>query len=127
MGRAAKPVLCDDKQDDFFVTWPVRTDASGLTADAVTVTLHTQYGEHYQLTSVGEHIQYAVFSSAEETQVAATFRHAAFPPVFNTMTIEVDNGNGLTASKAYDIASVYTYMAQQGGGRLPADGICICP
>ena len=124
MGGVPKPVLCDDKQDDFFITWPAGTDASGLTADDVIVTLHTQYGEHYQLSSTGEHIQYAVFSSAGETQVAVTFRHAAFTPVFSTMTIEIDNGQDLAASKTYDIASVYTYMVQQGGGGLPADGVC---
>lgn len=124
MGGTPKPVLCDDKQDDFFITWPTGTDASGITAANVTVTLHSQYGEHYQLTSIGEHIQYAVFSSAGETQVAVTFRHAAFTPVFNTMTIAIDDGQGLTASQTYDIASVYAYLVQQGGGGLPADGVC---
>ena len=124
MGGTPKPVLCDDKQDDFFITWPTGTDASGITAANVTVTLHSQYGEHYQLTSIGEHIQYAVFSSAGETQVAVTFRHAAFTPVFNTMTIAIDDGQGLTASQTYDIASVYAYLVQQGGGGLPVDGVC---
>lgn len=124
MGKEAKPVLSDDKQDDFFLTWPAGTDASGLTAKDVAVTLSTQYGERLQLTASGEHPQYAVFSSKGETQVAVTFRHAAFTPVFTQMTIEVDNGSGLTASKTYDIASVYSYMVQQGGGGLPADGVC---
>lgn len=100
LGAEAKPILCDDKQDDFFITWPAGTDASGLTADDVTVTLDTQYGESYVLKSAGEHIQYAVFSSEGETQVAVTFRHAASTPVFNTMTIAV-NADGLTASKTY--------------------------
>ncbi len=122
LGAEAKPVLADDKQDDFFITWPTGTDASGLTAKDVTVTLNTQYGESYVLKSEGEHIQYAVFSDKGETQVAVTFRHAAFTPVFNTMTIEVNNGNGLTASKTYDIASVYAYMVQQGGGGITVDG-----
>ena len=122
LGGEVKPILCDDKQDDFFITWPSGTDASALTADNVTVTLNTQYGEHYQLKSAGEHVQYAVFSSGSETQVAVTFRHAAFTPVFNTMTIEV-NGEGLTASRTYDIASVYSYMVQQGGGGQTVDGV----
>lgn len=122
MGAEAKPVLCDDMQDDFFITWPTGTDASALTADNVTVTLNTQYGESYQLKASGEHVQYAVFSSETETQVAVTFRHAAFTPVFNTMTIEV-NADGLTASNTYDIASVYSYMVQQGGGGLTVDGV----
>ena len=124
MNAAAKPVLCDDQQDDFFIIWPDGTDASALTAEDVTITLNTQYGESYVLKSAGEHIQYAVFSDKGETQVAVTFRHAAFTPVFNTMTIEV-NGGGLTASKTYDIASVYTYMVQQGGGGLSVDGVCM--
>lgn len=121
LGGTAKPVLCDNQQDDFFITWPEGTDASGLTASDVTVTLHNQYGVSYQLKSDGEHIQYAVFSSTDETQVAVTFRHAAFTPVFTTMTIEV-NGGGLTASQTYDIASVYAYMVQQGGGGITVDG-----
>lgn len=123
LGAEAKPILCDDKQDDFFITWPTGTDASALTADDVTIVLSTQYGERYQLKSAGEHIQYAVFSSEGETQIAVTFRHAAFTPVFHTMTIEVDNGSGLTASKTCDIASVYSYMVQQGGGGLTVDGV----
>lgn len=123
LGGAAKPVLCDDKQDNFFITWPAGTDASGLTSDNVTVMLNTQYGEHYQLASSGEHVQYTVFSSVEETQVAVTFRHAAFTPVFTSMTIQVSSEN-LSASKTYEIASVYSYMVQQGGGGLPADGVC---
>lgn len=121
LGAGAKPVLCDDQQDDFFITWPEGTDASGLTANDVTVTLHNQYGVDYQLKSEGEHVQYAVFSSEGETQVAVTFRHAAFTPVFTTMTIAVD-GSGVTASQTYDIASVYAYMVQQGGGGITVDG-----
>ena len=124
MGAEAKPVLCDDLQDDFFITWPTGSDASAVTADDVTITLNNQYGVSYQLKADGEHIQYAVFSSAGETQVAVTFRHAAFTPVFNTMTIEV-NAEGLSASKTYDIASVYSYMVQQGGGGLDADGVAM--
>lgn len=124
MGMGTKPVLCDDKQDDFFITWPVGMDASSLTAKDVAVTLGTQYGERFQLTASGKHPQYAVFSSKEETQVAITFRHAAFIPVFTTMTIQVNGGDGASVSKTYDIASVYSYMVQQGGGGLPADGVC---
>ena len=123
LGAAAIPVLCDDKQDDFFITWPAGTDASGLTADDVTVTLSTQYGDSYQLKADGDHIQYAVFAAENEAQVAVTFRHAAFAPVFTTMTIAVD-GAGLSAMQTYDIASVYAYMLQQGGGGLSVDGTC---
>lgn len=121
LGGEAVPVLCDGLQDDFFITWPEGTDASALTAADITVTLNSQYGVSYQLKSEGEHIQYAVFSSENETQVAVTFRHAAFTPVFTTMTIEV-NGAGLTASETFDIASVYAYMVQQGGGGITVDG-----
>lgn len=114
LGGEAKPILCDDKQDDFFITWPTGTDASSVTADNVTVTLNTQYGESYQLKSAGEHVRYAVFTSESETQVAVTFRHAAFTPVFNTMTIEV-NADGLSASNTYDIA--HFYPAEMSLGR----------
>lgn len=123
LGADAKPVLCDGKQDDFLIIWPEGTDASALTAQDVTVTLSTQYGEGYTLKAEGEHVQYAVFAAGNETQVAVTFRHAAFAPVFTTMTISVD-GAGLRAEKTYDIASVYAYMLQQGGGGLTVDGTC---
>ena len=96
VGAAAIPVLCDDKQDDFFIIWPEGTDASALTAQDVTVTLNTQYGESYTLKPDGEHVQVAVFAGEGETQVAVTFRHAAFAPVFTTITIAVD-GAGLRA------------------------------
>ena len=39
------------------------------------------------------------------------------------MTIAVD-GAGLSASQTFDIASVYAYMLQQGGGGLTVDGTC---
>ena len=123
LGAPEKPVLCDDKQDDFFIVWPEGTDASALTAQDVTVTLSTQYGERYTLKPDGEHVQVAVFAGEGETQVAVTFRHAAFAPVFTTMTIAVD-GAGLRAENTYEIASVYAYMLQQGGGGLTVDGTC---
>ncbi|MCD8189182.1 MAG: hypothetical protein LUD78_03010, partial [Clostridiales bacterium] len=117
------PILCDNLADDFYITWPSGTDASGLTADDVTVTLYNAYGDSYTLqteNAYGEK-QYSVFSSEGETQVAVTFMHWAYVPVFTTMTITVD-GDGLTASKTYDVDSVYIYMVQQGGGGVTVDG-----
>ncbi|MCD7929679.1 MAG: hypothetical protein LUF86_05920, partial [Clostridiales bacterium] len=117
------PILCDNLADDFYITWPSGTDASGLTADDVTVTLYNDYGDSYTLqteNAYGEK-QYSVFSSEGETQVAVTFMHWAYVPVFTTMTITVD-GDGLTASKTYDVDSVYIYMVQQGGGGVTVDG-----
>lgn len=40
------------------------------------------------------------------------------------MTIRVNGGNGASDFRTYDIASVYSYMVQQGGGGLAADGVC---
>lgn len=86
------------------------------------MTLYNAYGDSYTLqteNAYGEK-QYSVFSSEGETQVAVTFMHWAYVPVFTTMAITVD-GDGLTASKTYDVDSVYIYMVQQGGG-VTVDG-----
>lgn len=122
--RTGEPILCDNQTDDFFVTWPKWCDASGITAEDVTVTLYNDYGASYQLqaeNAYGE-TQYEVFSSEGETQVAVTFQHWAYTPVFTTMTIEIDGGLGLRASKTYPIDSVYAYIVQQGGGGVTVDG-----
>ena len=62
-----------------------------------------------------------MFSGEGETQIALTFQHPAFTPVYTSLTIEVDNGD-VSASNTYDIDSVYTYMIQQGGGGVTVDG-----
>ncbi|MCD8008959.1 MAG: hypothetical protein LUF68_08545, partial [Clostridiales bacterium] len=120
---AGVPILCDSLADDFYITWPSGSDASGVTADDVTVTLSNEYGTTYTLeteNAYGE-VQYVVYSSEGETQVAVTFMHWAYTPVFTTMTITVDDGDGLSATKTYDVASVYAYIVQSGG-RASGDG-----
>lgn len=112
-GKNDIPVLCDYYADNFYVTWPSGTDASGITADDVTITLYSQYGDTKTLTRD----DFTVFASAGETQIAITYINWAFVPVYNTMTISV---NGI--EKTYDIASVYVYEAQQGGGGVTIDG-----
>ncbi len=112
-----KPILCDNVADDFYVIWPEGTDASAITADDVTVTLYSDYGDSYTLsteTAYGEN-EYSVFAAEDQTQIAVTFMHWPYVPVFTTMTISVDDGNGLTAETTYEIGSVYIYMVQSGG------------
>ncbi|MCD7757928.1 MAG: hypothetical protein LUH45_07140, partial [Clostridiales bacterium] len=120
---AGVPILCDSLADDFYITWPSGSDASGVTASDVTVTLSNDYGTTYTLeteNAYGEQ-QYAVYSSKGETQVAVTFMHWSYTPVFTSMTITVDDGDGLTATKTYEVASVYAYVIQSGG-RAFGDG-----
>ena len=116
-GDGEQPILCDQLTDDFYVTWPEGTDASALTGSDVKVTLYNDYGVSYQLAED----EYAVFANETETQVAVTYVNWAYTPVYTTMTIEVDNGE-LSAANTYDIASVYIYMVQQGGGGVTVDG-----
>lgn len=121
VGDGEKPILCDSLSDDFFITWPEGTDASGVTADDVTITLYSQYGDSYQLVNDDYADRYAVFASETETQVAVTYMQWAYVPVYTTMTIEVNSGD-LSASNTYDVASVYIYEVQQGGGGTTVDG-----
>jgi hypothetical protein len=134
---AGKPILCDTKTDNFYITWPEGLDASGLTEDDVVITLRSQYGDEYVLTpTTGTRLieengveipngEFNVFSSAGETQISINLVVWAATPVYNTMTIEVktDKVSSLaraaldsTISKTYDVASVYTHMVQLGGG-----------
>ena len=118
VGDGDKPILCDNLADDFFVTWPSGTDASGITADDVTVTLASAYGATLELEADS---QFVVFASEAETQIAVTYMNWPYTPVYTTMTIAVA-ADDLEASQTYDIASVYIYMVQQGGGGETIDG-----
>lgn len=117
VGEGDKPVLCDDQADNFFVVWPQGTDGSAVSQDNVSVTLHSQYGDELKLTDE----QYTVFSSASETQIAVTYMDWPYTPVYTTLSIDIARA-GLTASHTFDIASVYVYMVQQGGGGVTVDG-----
>lgn len=102
-----KPHLNDTYTDYISLVWPEGTDASGLTADDVTVTLRSVYGDEYTLsteTAYGEH-EYEVLSSQEETVIAVTYQQWALIPVYSTMEITV-NHEALTAENIFDVASV---------------------
>ncbi len=117
-----KPYLNDEYSDYFSIVWPEGTDASDITAEDVTVTLYSVYGDEYTLseeTEYGEH-EYTVLSSETETVVIVTYQQWAFIPVYSTMEITVDNGD-LTASASYDICSVYAYQVETGGGGTQID------
>jgi|GEM_PF-2459806 len=118
VGYGEEPVLCDQKEDDFYITWPSTQNASSLTSDKVKITLKSEYGDQRVLTPGSD---YYVYSSEKETQLALTFINWAFIPVYDTMTIEVSL-NSQSYTKTYSIASVYVYEAQQGGGGTTVDG-----
>lgn len=117
-GDAGKPVLCDDVADNLYVVWPEGSDASGVTAEDVTVTLESAYGDTLELAA---NEQFEVFASETETQIAVTFMNWPYTPVYTTMTISVDSGD-LTVEKTFEVASVFVYMVQQGGGGVTVDG-----
>lgn len=117
VGDGDLPVLCDDQADNFYVVWPSGTDASAIGQGNVSVTLHSQYGDELKLSDE----QYTVFSSASETQIAVTYMNWPYTPVYTTLSIDISYA-GLTASHTFDVASVYVYLVQQGGGGVTVDG-----
>ncbi|MCD8023357.1 MAG: hypothetical protein LUF30_10460 [Lachnospiraceae bacterium] len=122
-----KPYMNDEYTDYFSVVWPEGTDASGITADDVQVTLYSKYGDEYTLsveTVYGEH-EYAVVSSESETQIFVTYQQWAYIPVYSTMEITVANGD-LEALTSYDICSVPVYTVQTGGGGVAVDHTVTC-
>lgn len=122
-----KPYMNDLYTDYFSIVWPEGSDGSAVTAENVTVTLSSLYGEEYVLstmTAYGEE-EYAVFASGNETVVAVTYQQWAFAPVYSTLTIEATNGD-LTASESFDICSVAANMVQTGGGGVEIDRTVTC-
>lgn len=146
-----KPVLCDfpqesyDATDNFYISWPAGVDASGLTADDVTITLTGKYTEifpedRYVLKpntgmitlDNGEQMpdgDYSVFADGNITQIAVNMIYWPYAPVYTTMTISVNgekvNGFDGTLENSWDIASVYSYRVQTGGGSR-TDGTVTC-
>ncbi|MDR1791676.1 MAG: Ig-like domain repeat protein [Propionibacteriaceae bacterium] len=121
---ADKPNFVDRTVDDIYVTWPTGVNASAVTASDVTITLKSAYGDTKVLTASDD---YVVNSSAGETQIAIKYVNWAFIPVYSTMTVSVDTsvltGTPVTsATQNYNIASVWVYEAQQGGGGTTVDG-----
>lgn len=117
-----KPYMNDTFTDYISVIWPEGTDASAITADDVTVTLKSNFGEEYILsteTAYGEH-EYAVIANKGETVIPVTYLQWAYIPVYSTMEITINNGS-LSASKTYDICSVAAFSVQTGGGGVTVD------
>lgn len=110
VGAGELPILCDSLEDDFYITWPEGAEASS----DVTLTLTGKYGDSLTLTPGKD---YFVSSSGSETQIALTYQNWAFTPVYSKLLIDAGG-----ASAVYDIASVYVYEAQQGGGGKTVDG-----
>lgn len=118
VGAGEMPILCDHLADNFYITWDTDTDGSDVTSADVSVTLQSAYGDTLSLTPDQD---YFVHSEKGETQIALTYQNWAFTPVYTSMTIDVKNPNAET-SQTFDIASVYVYEAQQGGGGQTVDG-----
>lgn len=124
---ADEPYLNDNYSDYFSIIWPEGTDASDITADDVTVTLKSKYGDELTLqpeNDYGEQ-EYAVIANDDETEVVVTYQQWAFVPVYSTMEITVNDGD-LTATNTYDIASVAAYLVQTGGGGVAVDHTDTC-
>lgn len=100
-------VLCDKEADNIYIVWAQGINALSINEDDVKITLRSAYGDEKVLSDN----DFTVFSSRNETQIAIKYINWAFIPVYTTMTVEVW-GESMT----YDIASVYVYEAQQGGG-----------
>ncbi len=124
---AGMPFMHDYSTDYFSVIWPKGTDASGITAEDVKITLRSEFGSERVLetmTAYGEE-EYAVFGDAGETVIAVTYQQWHYVPAYSTMTIEVEKGN-VSSSATYDIASVYAFMVQTGGGGVDVDRTLTC-
>lgn len=114
IGEGDKPILCDGFVDDFYITWPDGMDAAALTIADVHAELRSNYGDVYELVPETD---YLVQSSETETQIAVVLQNWVFQPVYTTLSL---TANGYTQD--FDIASVYAYEAQQGGGGTTVDG-----
>lgn len=120
--EAYEPFMNDLYSDYFSVVWPAGTDASGITADNVKVTLRSAYGDEYVLsteTAYGEH-EYAVVANGGETEVIVTYQQWAYIPAYCEMEISIESGD-LKASETFTISSVGTYLVQTGGGGVTVD------
>ncbi|KAJ5735737.1 uncharacterized protein N7483_000862 [Penicillium malachiteum] len=126
VGLGNKPNLGDAFADDVYITWPVGTDASNLEACDVQIVLHSVHGATFTLMAGRD---FVLSTSSGETQIAVILQNWPFEPVYPTMSITV-NGDRLKGTKPslasltknYDIASMFVYLAQQGGGGTTVDG-----
>ncbi|OJJ42121.1 hypothetical protein ASPZODRAFT_137475 [Penicilliopsis zonata CBS 506.65] len=126
VGEGEKPNLADAFADDVYITWPQDTDASALEACDVEIVLSSLSGDRATL---GPDLDYVINTSSNETQIAITLQNWAFQPVYTEMTVTVAGARlqgtrpaAAALSKTYDIASVFVYLTQQGGGGTTVDG-----
>ena len=130
-GDGDKPILCDAYEDDFYVNWPAQVDASALTNSDITLTLYSQHGDKLQL-SEGKDFN-IVSNSAGKTEIALRYQYCSNIPVYTTMKIDVKDDKlkydrklyKMNSSYIYDVASVYAYEVQQGGG-MDKNGTVVC-
>lgn len=113
-------VLCDNKSDNFYAVWANNQDGSSVTQNDVSVVLTNEYGDAYNL----QKDQYEVFSNKAQTQVALKFQYWPYTPVFSQLQLTIQN-NGKEYKHSFDVATVYAYMVQQGGGGVTTDGTVI--
>ena len=116
------PVICDAYPDTVTARWPVAFDASALTAQDVTVTLISTYGDELTLEPETD---YTVKASADATDITVNYIYWAYAPVYTTMRVEIATANASwneqmyapAASFSHDfpIASVYIYSVMSGG------------
>ncbi len=127
-----KPVFCDYTTDDLYILWPEDVDASALSAQDVTLTLKSQYGDELVLEeNTGTEIleengmeipngDYKVYSEENQTQISINYVNWAMTPVYTTLEVSVKSskvdGYNEDLTEEYEIASVYAYSYQMGGG-----------
>lgn len=119
---AEVPVICDAYPDTVSANWPVEFDASKLTADDVTVTLISTYGDELTLEAGKD---YTVSAADNRTDVTVNYIYWAYAPVYTTMRVDVNTANlewneqmyAPAASFSHDFAigSVYIYSVMSGG------------
>ena len=116
------PVICDAYPDTVTARWPVAFDASALTAQDVTVTLISTYGDELTLEPETD---YTVKASADATDITVNYIYWAYAPVYTTMRVEIATANASWNEQMYapaasfrhdfPIASVYIYSVMSGG------------
>lgn len=132
-GTEEKPVLCDPYRDVFLIDWPVQVDASGLELSDFTVKLESEYGDIYEMTPGEEYV--LTKTQAGQTELTLTYQNWSYTPVYTKMTVEISHDAKLSYTDEYyhveglshtwDIASVFVYLVQQGGG-MDRNGTVVC-
>ncbi|MGN0801355.1 MAG: hypothetical protein ACI4MF_02035 [Candidatus Faecivicinus sp.] len=120
--EAEIPVICDAYPDTVSAAWPIAFDASALTAEDVTVTLISTYGDELTLEPGTD---YTVSASGNTTEVTLNYIYWAYAPVYTTMRVSVSTANVTYDEQMYApaevfshdfaIGSVYIYSVMSGG------------